>query len=58
MSTPVNLNKVRKLRERETRKAEAAENAVRFGQTKADRQAAKARAEKAARIVDAHKRET
>ncbi len=35
----INLHRARKSRQRETARAEAAENRVRFGRTKADRQA-------------------
>jgi len=58
MSTPVNLNKARKIRQRASKKARAVENSARFGQTKAERQAARDRDEKAVRFVDSHKRET
>lgn len=58
MSTPVNLNKVRKERNRASRKARADENAVNFGQTKTQKDLLKAKAEKIARNLDAHKRET
>lgn len=58
MSTPVNLNKMRKERNRASRKARADENAVNFGQTKAQKDLLKAKAEKIARNLDAHKRET
>lgn len=58
MSTPINLNKARKSRQRASKKARAAENSARFGRTKAERQATKDRNEKAVRFVDAHKRET
>ncbi|KHA52517.1 DUF4169 family protein [Sulfitobacter geojensis] len=58
MSTPINLNKARKERTRASRKARADENAVRFGQTKATKDELKARAEKDARLLDGHKRET
>ncbi|MDW3181700.1 MULTISPECIES: DUF4169 family protein [unclassified Roseobacter] len=58
MSTPVNLNKVRKERNRASRKARADENAVNFGQTKAQKDLLKAKAEKIARNLEAHKRET
>ncbi|MCX7559639.1 DUF4169 family protein [Sulfitobacter sp. F26204] len=58
MSAPINLNKVKKERNRASRKARADENAVRFGQTKAQKEALKARAEKIARNLDAHRRDT
>ncbi|QFT60128.1 hypothetical protein FIU94_14960 [Sulfitobacter sp. THAF37] len=58
MSTPVNLNKIRKERDRAARKARADENAVKFGQTKAQKDAQKARAAQQDRDLDGHKRET
>lgn len=58
MSTSVNLNKIRKERNRASRKARADENAVNFGQTKTQKDLLKAKAEKIARNLDAHKRET
>ncbi|MGJ8627845.1 MAG: DUF4169 family protein [Sulfitobacter sp.] len=57
MNTSVNLNKVKKERNRASRKARADENAVGFGQTKAQKEALKARAELIARNLEAHKRE-
>jgi hypothetical protein len=58
MSQPANLNKFRKERNRASRKARADENAVAFGQSKSQKDLLKARAEKIARNLDAHKRET
>ncbi len=58
MSAPINLNKVKKERDRSSRKARADENAVAFGQTKAQKDALKARAEQIAHNLEAHKRET
>ncbi len=58
MSTPINLNKVRKDRARAEAKVRADRNAVAFGRTKAEKDAAKIRAEKAARDLEGHKRET
>ena len=57
MTTPINLNKVRKERDRSSRKARADENAVKFGQTRAQKDLLKARAEKITRNLDAHRRE-
>ena len=51
MSTPVNMNKFRKERDRASRKARAAENAVAFGQTKAQKEALKARAEQILSLI-------
>ncbi|MFK7868843.1 MAG: DUF4169 family protein [Roseobacter sp.] len=58
MSTPINLNKVKKERNRASRKARADENAVSFGQSKSQKELLKAQAEKIARNLEAHKRET
>ena len=57
MSTPINLNKVRKDRARAEKKARADSNAVAFGRTKAEKAAERAREEKASRDLDGHKRE-
>ena len=58
MSAPSNLNKARKERNRASRRARADENAVAFGQSKAQKDLLKAKAEKIARNLEAHKRET
>ena len=58
MSTPINLNKVKKERNRASRKARADESAVQFGQSKAQKEALKARAELIARNLEAHKRDS
>ena len=57
MSTPVNLGKVRKDRARADAKARANENSVKFGQTKAQKEAARLLQDKAVRTLDGHKRE-
>lgn len=57
MSTPINMNKVRKDRARAAKKARADRNAVSHGRTKAEKDAAKAEATKAAKHLDGHKRE-
>lgn len=57
MAQPVNLNRVRKQRARDAKKARADENAVRFGRSKAVRDADRVRSDKAARELDGHKRE-
>ena len=54
--TPINLNRARKDRARAAAKAEANENAVRFGRTKAQKNQDTAEAIKAARHIDDHKR--
>ena len=58
MSAPINLNKVKKERNRASRRARADESAVAFGQSKAQKDLLKAKAEKIARNLDAHKRDT
>ncbi len=57
MSEPVNLNRARKARARAEDKAQAARNRVAFGRTRAEKDLAEARREKAARDLDAKKRE-
>ncbi|RKF15120.1 DUF4169 family protein [Roseovarius spongiae] len=57
MSAPVNLNKARKARARAAQKTRADENAIVFGRPKAEKAAQKTRADKAARDLEAHKRE-
>ncbi|MBW4960818.1 DUF4169 family protein [Sulfitobacter sp. CW3] len=58
MSAPINLNKVKKERNRASRKARADENAVQFGQKKDQKEVLKERLAKIARNLEAHKRET
>ena len=57
MTEPVNLNRFRKAKARSGSKATAAENRVRFGQTKAEQTRVEAEREKAARDLDGSKRE-
>ncbi|OAN70498.1 DUF4169 family protein [Seohaeicola saemankumensis] len=57
MSTPVNLNRVRKEKARAAKKARADENAVKFGRTKPEKELEKARAEQARKALDAHRKE-
>jgi len=58
MADIVNLNRARKTRAKADKDAQAAQNRVKFGRTKAEK--AKAAAEKtiAEKVIDAHKRET
>jgi hypothetical protein len=58
MSSPLSLNKARKDRDRSARKSQADQNSVKFGQTKAQKEALKARAQLIARNLEGHKRET
>jgi hypothetical protein len=55
--TVVSLSKARKARAKADDKARAAENRVAFGRTRAEKDLADARREKAARALDAKKRE-
>ena len=55
MAETVNLRLVRKRKAREDDAAKAADNRVRFGQTKAERAKRKAEATRAARAHEAHK---
>ncbi|GAB5438517.1 DUF4169 family protein [Falsiruegeria mediterranea] len=57
MAEPVNLNRFRKEKARAEKKARADQNAVKFGRTKAEKDLAQARADKAKRDVDGHKAE-
>lgn len=57
MTTPINLNKRRKEKARADKRAKADENAIRFGRTKSEKAAEKARQEQAVRHLDGHKRE-
>lgn len=57
MGETVNLNRARKARAKAVAKTTAAENRVRFGRTKAEKGLDAARAAKAVRDVEAHKRE-
>ena len=58
MNTPVNLNRVRKETARADKKARADENAVKFGQTSAQKDTLKARAEQIKRNLDGHKKDS
>lgn len=51
-NTPINLNKVRKARDRAAAKAEADANAVKHGRSKAERMLDAARADKARTALD------
>jgi len=58
MTEPINLNKARKAREKAQAKSQAAQNRVRFGRTKAEKQAASLEVERAVRAHDEKKRES
>ena len=55
MGEVVNLRRARKGRERRREQAEAAENRMLFGMTKAERRRIESEREKAERGLDAHK---
>lgn len=57
MSNLINLNKARKARAKTRKRAEADENAVRHGRTKAQKTLDKANADKANRDLDGHRTE-
>lgn len=57
MVEPINLNKARKARARSDAKSRAAENRVRFGRTKAEKDRANLEAARADRAHKAKKRE-
>ncbi|HEY5412612.1 MAG TPA: DUF4169 family protein [Caulobacteraceae bacterium] len=57
MAELVNLNRARKAKARTGAEAKAAENRVKFGRAKADRRQGQALADKAARDLDAKKRD-
>ena len=57
MSNVTNLNRFRKQKTRAEKKARADENVVKFGRSKATKQADKAKADRAARLLDGHKRD-
>jgi hypothetical protein len=57
MADIVNLRAVRKRKSREAEKVYAAENRMKFGRTKAEKQLEKAKAERESKNIDAHKRE-
>ncbi|MGZ8363272.1 MAG: DUF4169 family protein [Caulobacteraceae bacterium] len=54
---PINLNKARKATKRAGKAAQAAENRVAFGRTKAEKASAKAKAALSERSLDGHKRD-
>jgi hypothetical protein len=55
MGEIVNLNRVRKAKAKIERQAQAAENRVKFGRTKAEKQKSRAEDEAAARLLEGHK---
>lgn len=57
MSQPVNLNRFRKAKARDEKRAKADENAVKFGRTKAQREVEETERDAARKTLDAHRRE-
>ena len=57
MAEIVNLRQAKKQAARKAARAKGDENAAKFGRTKAERELQEARAEKAARDLDGHRRE-
>jgi hypothetical protein len=57
MTTPINLNKARKAKEKAEAEQRAKENRARFGRTKAGKKLEAARAEKQAKLTEGHRRE-
>lgn len=57
MEKPVNLNRYRKDKARADKKARADQNAVKFGQSKAQKDADKAETARITRLFDSHKQD-
>jgi hypothetical protein len=58
MTTPINLNKARKAKEKAEAEQLAKENRAKFGRTKAEKKFEAAKAEKQAKLTEAHRRES
>ena len=58
MAEIVNLRTAKKQAARKAARAQGDANAAKFGRSKAEKDLARARSDKAARELDAHKRET
>ena len=58
MAEPINFNKARKAKLRSDKEKRTAENRVKFGRTKAEKQLDKAKAEKLNKHVDNHELDT
>ncbi len=57
MSKPVNLNQFRKAKARKEKRAQADENAVKFGRSKVDKELECRRSQKAHETLDQHRRD-
>ncbi|MDA7964174.1 DUF4169 family protein [Ruegeria sp.] len=54
MSTPINLNQYRKAKAKAAKKAQADENTVKFGRTKAEKDLTNRQSDKQRRDLDGH----
>ncbi|MDP3459391.1 MAG: DUF4169 family protein [Hyphomonas sp.] len=57
MTTPINLNKARKAKEKADAEQRAKENRAKFGRTKAEKKLEAAKADKQAKQAEGHRRE-
>ncbi len=57
MTNPINLNQFRKAKQKAEKAKLAEENRIKFGRTKAEKNLAKSKADKAKSDLDGHKRE-
>ncbi len=57
MTNVINLNQTRKANARVNKDKKASENRVKFGRTKTEKDLEKLKLEKAARLLEGHKRE-
>jgi hypothetical protein len=58
VSTPINLNKARKIRARAAKRVQADENAVKFGRSKAEKEVLQLQKQAAKRHLDGHQKDT
>ena len=57
MTSPINLNQARKAKQKAAREQQAAENRIKFGQTKAEKIRQKAEKSQHTTALDGHKRD-
>lgn len=58
MSTPINLNRVRKARAKAEKRKQADENAVRYGRNKAEKERLKSEEKRKRDLIDGHALDT
>lgn len=58
MTTPINLNKVRKAKAKAEAEQRAKQNRAKFGRTKSEKKLEAAKAEKQAKLTEGHRRES